>query len=125
MPNYEVRDVNHVADEYTRLLAGKVVTPVVKEGFYSSWAQYTIQLESKEVRDGLQAALKEQGIPSMIYYPKPMHKQLAFGIGDDYGYDCSVTEKLCDTVLALPMHPYLKDDEIKTVADAVTEYLNK
>ncbi len=123
--DYEVRDVNHVADEYTRLLAGKVVTPVVKEGFYSSWAQYTIQLESKEVRDGLQAALKEQGIPSMIYYPKPMHKQLAFGIGDDYGYDCSVTEKLCDTVLALPMHPYLKDDEIKTVADAVTEYLNK
>ena len=123
--DYEVRVVNHVADEYTRLLAGKVVTPVVKEGFYSSWAQYTIQLESKEVRDGLQAALKEQGIPSMIYYPKPMHKQLAFGIGDDYGYDCSVTEKLCDTVLALPMHPYLKDDEIKTVADAVTEYLNK
>ena len=122
---YEVKDVNTVAEKYTELLCGKVKTPVVKEGFYSSWAQYTIQLESREVRDALQAELKSKGIPSMVYYPKPMHKQLAFGIEGDYGYDCSVTEKLCDTVLSLPMHPYMKEEEIKEVAEAVIEFVEK
>lgn len=121
--DYEVADINKVADKYTKLLKSAVKTPVVPDGFYSSWAQYTIQLDSKEQRDELQQALKEKGIPTMVYYPKPMHKQLAFGLGEDYGFDCSVTEKLCDTVLSLPMHPYLKDDEIETVADAVKDFL--
>ncbi len=121
--DYEVADINKVADKYTKLLKSAVKTPVVPEGFYSSWAQYTIQLDSKEQRDELQQVLKEKGIPTMVYYPKPMHKQLAFGLGEDYGFDCSVTEKLCDTVLSLPMHPYLKDDEIETVAGAVKDFL--
>lgn len=117
--DYEVAAVNKAAAKYTELLAGIVKTPVVPEGFYSSWAQYTIQLPNREIRDALQAALKEQGIPTMVYYPKPMHKQLAFGLAADYGFDCSVTERLCDTVLSLPMHPYLKDEEIEQVAEAV------
>lgn len=121
--DYEVADVNKAADKYTGLLKDVVKTPVTPEGFYSSWAQYTIQLESREQRDELQAALKEKGIPTMVYYPKPMHKQLAFGLGEDYGFDCSVTEKLCDTVLSLPMHPYLKDDEIEMVSAAVKDFL--
>ena len=121
--DYEVADINKVADKYTKLLKSAVKTPVVPDGFYSSWAQYTIQLDSKEQRDELQQVLKEKGIPTMVYYPKPMHKQLAFGLGEDYGFDCSVTEKLCDTVLSLPMHPYLKDDEIETVAGAVKDFL--
>ena len=54
---------------------------VAVDDFRSSWAQYTIQLASREQRDKLQAGLKEKGIPTMIYYPKPMHEQLAFGIG--------------------------------------------
>lgn len=123
--DYEVKDVNTVAEKYTELLAGKVKTPVIPETYYSSWAQYTIQLESREVRDALQAELKSKGIPSMVYYPKPMHKQLAFGIEGDYGYDCSVTAKLCDTVLSLPMHPYMKDGEIREVAEAVIEFVEK
>ena len=57
----------------------------------------------------------------MVYYPKPMHKQLAFGLEEDYGFDCSVTETLCDTVLSLPMHPYLKDGEIEEVVRAIKE----
>ena len=121
--DYEVADINKVADKYTKLLKSAVKTPVVPDGFYSSWAQYKIQLDSKEQRDELQQVLKEKGIPTMVYYPKPMHKQLAFGLGEDYGFDCSVTEKLCDTVLSLPMHPYLKDDEIETVAGAVKDFL--
>ena len=137
---YELADVNKVADKYTELLGdivktpvipegfysswaqyttellGDIVkTPVIPEGFYSSWAQYTIQLESREIRDGLQAYLKEKDIPSMVYYPKPMHKQQAFELNGEEYVDCAVTERLCDTVLSLPMHPYLNEEEITTV----------
>ena len=72
---YELQNVNKAAERYTELLKKSVKTPVVKEGFYSSWAQYTIRTQSKEQRDGLQEYLKQCGIPSMIYYPKPMHAQ--------------------------------------------------
>lgn len=123
---YEVEAVNKAADQYTALLKDTVTVPVVPEGFYSSWAQYTIQLKDREQREKLQQVLKDNGIPSMIYYPKPMHKQLAFGLATadgacDYGFDCSTTESLCDTVLSLPMHPYLKEEEIRKVAEVVRE----
>ena len=123
---YEVEAVNKAAEQYTALLKDTVTVPVVPEGFYSSWAQYTIQLKDREQRDKLQQVLKDNGIPSMIYYPKPMHKQLAFGLAAadgacDYGFDCSTTESLCDTVLSLPMHPYLKEEEIGKVAEVVRE----
>ena len=97
--------------------------PVVPEGFYSSRAQYTLRLKDRETRDGLQAALKGNGIPTMVYYPKPMHRQLAFGIAGDTDNDLSVTNKLCDTVLSLPMHPYLTREDADIVAAAVIRYL--
>lgn len=125
--DYELTDINAVAAKYTdRLseLADKVKTPVIPEGFYSSWAQYTIQLENKEMRDSLQAALKEKGIPSMVYYPKPMHKQEAFA-GQEYDdSDFANTMSLCDTVLSLPMHPYLTDDDLDAVVHAVMNTIN-
>ena len=112
---YEVEDINKVAKRYTELLDGIVKTPVVPEGFYSSWAQYTIQLDSRQERDGLQARLKEEGIPSMIYYPKPMHRQQAFADLSFKDEDYKNTNQLCETVLSLPMHPYLKEEEIERV----------
>lgn len=124
---YELEDVNKVAEKYTEILndvlGDKIALPVIPEGFLSSWAQYTIQLKDRETRDSVQAALKEKGIPSMVYYPKPMHKQEAFGIGSDYSFDCSNTEELCNTVLSLPMHPYMTDEEIKEVVTALKEEL--
>ena len=77
----------------------------------------------REMRDAVQAALKEKGIPSMVYYPKPMHDQQAFGIEGEYGFDCSNTAELCGTVLSLPMHPYMSDEDIKEVVDALKEAL--
>ena len=125
--DYELDDVNKVADKYTELLSealgDKAVLPVIPEGFLSSWAQYTIQLKDSETRDAVQAALKEKGIPSMVYYPKPMHKQQAFGIEGEYGFDCSNTEELCGTVLSLPMHPYMTDEDVKEVVEALKEVL--
>ena len=121
---YVLSDINRAADRYRVLLAGIVETPVVPDNFYSSWAQYTIKLSSREVRDGLQEFLKKQGVPSMVYYPKPMHTQEAFQ-GLDYYVECSVTNELCDIVLALPLHPYLLEEDQDNVCMAIKEYLNK
>ncbi|MDO4556613.1 MAG: DegT/DnrJ/EryC1/StrS family aminotransferase [Lachnospiraceae bacterium] len=123
---YELADINRVADQYTEQLSslsGLVKTPVIPEGFYSSWAQYTIRLADRETRDALQAALKEQGIPSMIYYPKPMHKQEAFAGNEYCSEDLANTSKLCDTVLSLPMHPYLTEEEVEEVATLVRGFV--
>lgn len=120
---YELTDINKAADKYTEMLSGTVKTPVVPAGFYSSWAQYTIQLEDRETRDRLQASLKKEGIPSMVYYPKPMHKQEAFRCNDYDDNDFHNTMKLCDTVLSLPMHPYLKDEDIEQVVQVIKREL--
>lgn len=98
---------------------------MIPEGFYSSWAQYTIILESREQRDRVQHALKEQGIPTMIYYPKPMHLQGAFEqLGGREG-DFPVSERLCGQVLSLPLHPYLAEEDIKFVSNAIRSALER
>ena len=118
--DYELDDVNGVAVMYNKLLSGVVEIPVVPAGFYSSWAQYTIKLGSEAERDALQAKLKEAGIPSNIYYPKPMHEQLAFE-GREEHTECKITEELCRTVLALPIHPYMTAEDVETVVRVVKE----
>lgn len=115
----ELAAVNKAAAEYTARLTDIVETPVVPAGFLSSWAQYTVKLNNKTERDGLQAYLKGQGIPSMVYYPTPMHRQKAYGDPGLPDSDCPVAGKLCDTVLSLPMHPYISLEEINEVCNAV------
>ena len=112
-----------ISAQYTEQLKDVVTTPFIKDGFYSSWAQYTIQVSDKTARAGLQAYLKEQGIPSAVYYQKPMHRQLAFE-GNKYDdYDYPAANKLSEVVLSLPFHPYMEEEEITLVANAVKEYL--
>ena len=115
----EVAAVNKAADHYTQLLKDYVKTPVIPEGFGSSWAQYTIQLHDEQQRNRLQAALKEAGIPSMVYYPKTMHAQTAFSNLQssifNLQYSTYVSNRLCATVLSLPMHPYLEDADIENI----------
>ena len=118
----ELEAVNRAAGWYNARLSGAVKTPVVLPGFYSSWAQYTIQLPDDGSRDALQQALKAQGIPTMIYYPRGMHQQGAFA-DLPYALQCSNTEKLCRTVLALPMHPYLEEGDVEAICKAVLENL--
>lgn len=119
---YELDAVNRVAQKYSSQLAEIVTVPDVPDGFYSSWAQYTIQLQDKDTRDRLQSELKEKGIPTMVYYPKPMHCQKAFEGARQY-VGCPVTERLCDTVLALPMHPYMTEEQIMSVTDNIKSIL--
>jgi len=117
--DYELDKVNQAAAIYTERLKGLVKTPVVLEGYYSSWAQYVIQLENKKQRDKLQEALKEKGIPSMIYYIKPMHRQIAFADMEFNEEDFPVCNQLCDKVLSLPLHPYITEEEQGRVIEVV------
>ena len=121
--DYEVEAVNRVADAYTAALKGKVVTPLVPEGFYSSWAQYTILLENRQKRDSVQKALKEKGIPTMVYYPRGLHQQAAYkwmGLSDE---EFPNTVKAASCVLSLPMHPYMEEKEQKYIIDSLLEVL--
>ena len=119
---YELENVNLAAGIYTEQLKEIVKTPIVPKGYLSSWAQYTIQLKDEKERNGLQEYLKSKGIPSMIYYPIPMHCQRAFDELKLY-QECLVTEKLCKTVLALPMHPYLNSKEQGAVINEIQKFL--
>jgi UDP-2-acetamido-2-deoxy-ribo-hexuluronate aminotransferase len=122
---HELEDVNRVYKLYTEKLKNLVDTPMIPKGYLSSFAQYTIKLQNKVKRDALQAWLKENEIPSMVYYIKPMHKQLAFA---EYNYsdeDFEVTNQLCDRVLSLPMHPYMTESDIRKVVDLIKMFLNR
>lgn len=117
--DYELDAVNKVANKYTEFLKDKFVTPTILDGFYSSWAQYTILVESQEQRTEIQKKLKEKDIPSMIYYPRGLHQQEAYkwmNLSDElYPNTVEATKR----VLSLPMHPYLDDENIKNIIEQV------
>ncbi|AGL03957.1 DegT/DnrJ/EryC1/StrS family aminotransferase [Desulfoscipio gibsoniae] len=113
--NHELEDVNRVSRLYNEGLEGIIEIPLIPEGFYSSFAQYTIKLKSNEQRNNLKDKLKQKGIPSMVYYTKPMHQQGAFANLEFDENDFKVTNELCNIVLSLPMHPYLSDQDIETI----------
>ena len=123
---YELDKVNEAAALYSQKLAGSgLVLPLIPEGFVSSWAQYTIQLPENCDRQKLISALKEKGIPSMVYYANPMHLQGAFKNTRSEEADCAVTEQLCKTVLSLPMHPYLEESDISLVCNSILEIIDE
>ena len=119
----ELEEEQKVAAWYTEGLKDIVKTPVILENFYSSWAQYTIQLPDREMRDGLQAYLRGKEIPSMVYYQKPMHRQLAFSAWKYRDEEYPVTNRLAETVLSLPFHPYMKEQETELVIEAVRKFV--
>ncbi len=122
---YELSDVNKVANWYTEGLSDtKYILPEVKTGFFSSWAQYTIQVPDGVDRSKIQARLKEANIPSMVYYAKPMHMQGAFVGTDSAIADCPVTEHLCLTVLSLPLDPYKTKEDVDLVVSILKEALS-
>lgn len=114
---HEIDDVNRVAGWYTDRLKEHFVTPTVLPGFLSSWAQYTILCEDNISRDALQAKLKENDIPSMIYYPRGLHQQEAYKWMElsDEMYPCTI--EATKRVLSLPMHPYLKESEVDLICN--------
>jgi dTDP-4-amino-4,6-dideoxygalactose transaminase len=120
---HELDDVNKVHKLYNKYLSKIVKVPFIPKKHVSSFAQYTIILKSKKVRDGLKEYLEKHDIPSIIYYNKPMHKQLAF---KDLNVDSTKLKTslfLSDTVLSLPMHPYLTEEEIHLISSKIIYYI--
>jgi UDP-2-acetamido-2-deoxy-ribo-hexuluronate aminotransferase len=114
-----------VAELYTDRLqaaAPDITPPYIPAGLQSAWAQYSILCDN---RDALQAALKEAAIPSMIYYPKPLHRQKAYaGLGYRES-DFPVAESTCRRILSLPMHPYLQEDQLGKIADVIRKFFSQ
>lgn len=115
--DYELSDINKVANWYTERLKKHVKTPTVLDGYLSSWAQYTILLPNKERRNLLQLKLKEYGIPSMIYYPRCMHQQQAFRHLDLTDFDYPNAVDATQKCLSLPMHPYMKEEDVEYICE--------
>lgn len=116
---YELAARQKWADMYSSLLGGELTVPTLPEGFTSSWAQYTIMLDPSHDREAIQAELKAQGIPTMVYYWRGLHQQPSYA---HLGYEAGslpVCEEACRRVLSLPMHPYLDEESVKTVAAAL------
>lgn len=118
----ELERRNYVANKYKAGITKNVKTPTVPEGYYSSWAQYSVLAESSEMRAKLQDYLKTKNVPTVIYYPIPLHLQTAYAyLGGKKG-DLPVTESIADRVFSLPMHPYMTDEEINEVIDAINSF---
>jgi dTDP-4-amino-4,6-dideoxygalactose transaminase len=105
----EIAARNRVAERYTRGLGNLVTVPQLASGCTSIWAQYTIRLPLGTDRDGFAAALKAQGIPTMVYYTKSMHQQTAYRDFPVADGGLPVSEKLSDDVISLPIHAYLDE----------------
>jgi dTDP-4-amino-4,6-dideoxygalactose transaminase len=117
----EIRARNVVADRYAAGLGDMVRVPKVIAGGVSVWAQYTIETQD---RDGLIAHLKAAEVPTAVYYPIPIHKQGVYSVYPTPG-GLPVTEALAETVMSLPMHPYLTPDAQDQVIAAIRSYVKR
>lgn len=114
-----------VADYYDKVFAGhsKITTPYRAPYSGHAFHQYTMVLEGVD-RDGLVAYLAEQGIPSMIYYPVPGHRQKMFEGMQLPDFDLKITDWLTPRVISLPVHTELDEEQLKLITDKVLEFCN-
>ncbi len=109
---------NTVAARYSEKLKRAVATPFVPKDYVSVWAQYSVLVQR---RDEMLDKLKSHGVPTAVYYPKPLHLQEAFrNLGYKRG-DFPVSERIADSIFSVPMHPYLKDDVQDYIVKAIVE----
>jgi UDP-2-acetamido-2-deoxy-ribo-hexuluronate aminotransferase len=107
-----------IGNLYTELLQGLVITPQLQTGSTSVHAQYTIQVENRDV---VQKSLQEKGIPTAVHYPVPLHLQLVFAHLNKPEGSFPVAEAAARKVVSLPMHPYLTEEELQLITEAVKE----
>jgi len=125
----ELLDRAKVAAWYGARLAGKVALQRVPNGAQSAWGLYTIRCANSVERARVQDALKADGIPFGVYYPKPLHHQPAYAASHSGAFGAGapalpVSEALCNQVMSLPMHPYLTEGEVQRICRAVAQGLN-
>lgn len=107
-----------IGDRYTELLQDIVITPLLQAGNTSVHAQYTIQVENRDV---VQKLLQEKGVPTAVHYPVPLHMQPVFAHLNKPEGSFPVAEAAARKVMSLPMHPYLTEEELGAIISAVKE----
>lgn len=115
---------DRIAKRYSAALADVAIVPKVADGFTSVWAQYTLRLKPGQ-RAPFADALKAKGVPTAIYYPIPLHRQVAYKKYPSAEGGLPVTERLSDEVISLPMHAYLDDLTQDRIIAAVREALGR
>lgn len=111
----ELALVGRHAAKFASLMGEKTKAPRMPEGYCSSWAQFTIRCKDEAEREAIRERMAEKGIPTMVYYPTPLHALPVYA--QDKAFP--VAMQLSRTVLSLPMHPYLMDDEIELIASTL------
>src|ERR1700742_4383372 len=114
----ELQARERIARTYDQRLGNAVTTPKRVSDSTSVWAIYAILLPDEAARDRTQAALRADGVPTAIYYPRPLHRQPAYSEQHDVA-SLPVSEELATRILALPIHPDLTDNDVERVCAAV------
>ena len=117
----EIRERNVVADRYRQMLSNTVKTPTVIDGGVSTWAQYTIEVDE---RDRFAIHMRDAGIPTAQYYPKPLHQQSAYRAYPVGAGGMAVSDDIAKRVISLPMHPYLDEPTQARIAEAVRTFVH-
>ena len=116
----EMRD--KVAKQYNQLIKESgcdLVTPNTPEGYRSVWAQYSVLAKNEQHRTDVQDKLKKEGVPSAVYYPRPLHMQTAFEILGYHSDDFPVSFNFSTRIFSLPMHPYLQKEDQEKIVRAI------
>ncbi|MFA5511589.1 MAG: DegT/DnrJ/EryC1/StrS family aminotransferase [Candidatus Kapaibacterium sp.] len=117
----EIVKRNKVAGLYSSMLKDVLQVPHIPENYMSVWAQYSLLAENSNHRERIMSELKESSIPTVIYYPLPLHLQEAFnGLNYKKG-DFPICEDVASRIFSLPMHPYLNEKEIVTICNKIKE----
>lgn len=114
----ELQARERIARVYDQRLGNAVTIPKRVADSTSAWAIYAILLADEATRDRVQATLKADGVPTAIYYPRPLHRQPAYSAQHD-GSGLPVSEDLAGRILALPIHPDLTDADVDRICEAV------
>jgi dTDP-4-amino-4,6-dideoxygalactose transaminase len=121
----ELERRDRAAGLYREILGSTVTTPTVLSGYFSSWAQYSVLAENAAERERAMKHLHAKGIPTAVYYPLPLHMQKIYAGPQWAAHDFTVSEDICGRVVSLPMHPYLEEQEIRVVCDALKAVLRQ
>ena len=119
----EIELRNKVAARYDAGLKGLLDLPVLPGNDSCVWAQYTVKAPSADARSAWTSSLKDQGIPTAVYYPLPLHQQTAYqgALTDPKGL--GISEGLSQQVFSLPMHPYMTEDDQNQVIEALRKII--
>lgn len=120
--SHEIDARQAVAARYTDALADIIDTPFIPNDSQSVWAQYTVKTRVGQDRSVIMSALEAKGVPTMVYYPLPLHQQTAYAGFPRDPQGLAVSEALSQQVFSLPMHPYLGDEQDRVI-DAMREIL--